>query len=142
VTRRLSRAESGNAVFGCLMAGDATIEEGVAATGLSYAQWRSGLGYIRDVLVRNPDALVYDASSQRYSLNPAEAERYIGFRVQLFAQALRTLYDGRFVPPGLPAASPVIHSFRLMDTAVEELISDLEETARLSLSDPDVRMIP
>lgn len=136
LTQRLSRAEIGNAVFACLTDGRPTIDEGVAATGLSYAQWRTGLQYVRDTLSHNPAALTYDATQRRYYLDVAEVPLFIALHIRQFTQRLRLLYDGCFVPASMDAYSPQIATYRELDSRVATLLADLET----AVSDPEARM--
>jgi len=134
----MTRAEIGNAVFATLTDGRPTIDEGVTATGLSYAQWRTGLQYVRDILAHNPQALTYDATSRRYSLDVAEVPVYIGLHIRQFAQRLRVLYNGHFVPEGMDAFSPQVATYRKLDSQVLQLLDDLDT----AVSDPEARMTP
>lgn len=136
MTVRMTRAEIGNAVFGCLIQGAPTIDEGTAAAGLSLAQWRTGLQYIRDVLSHNPLAVSYDASSRTYHFDVAEVEFYIAHNIRLFAMRLELLYDGQFVPEELKMSSPRLDSYRELDGMVQNLVGELQS------SYPPVRIRP
>jgi hypothetical protein len=146
LTRRLSRAEIGNRVFSALTQDAYTIEEGVEVTGLSLAQWRTGLQYVRDVLAYNPDAITYDAARKKYHLDVAGVEFFVTHQICLFTQQLRHLYDGEFVPPGCDSWSSVLAEYRLFDERVQQLIGDLAAVSQRYLhprmSEPEVRIAP
>lgn len=146
MTRRLARAEIGNAVFGCLARGHPTIDDGVSATGLSYAQWRTGLQYVRDVLSHNSSAVLYDAATKRYTLAQHEIPCFIAAHIRLFTLQLRQLYDGHFVPEGRLADTPQLRAYRCLDERVQSLLDALAEVgvpgldAVGGLSDPHVKV--
>lgn len=135
MTRRLKRADVGNAVFDCLMMMDPTTEEGVDYTGLSRAQWHAGLEYVRNVLAEHhAEPIVYDAKTRRYSFATSttkelEVERYIGARINTFLIQLLHLYDGTFVPAGVRLETNATRAYRDADRAIQRLIEDLQRLA-------------
>ena len=126
---RLTREEIGNKVFDCLSTSDPTIGEGTEATGLTPAQWNTGLAYVRDVLAEikiNP--VVYDAKTRRYSLAlfEKEVDAYIARRLLTFMIQLRRLYNGSFVPAGIKFETSRTREFARIDVMVSRLLEDLD----------------
>ena len=127
MTRRLSRAEIGHAVFACLVRSQPTIEEALKETGLSRAQWHTGLDQVRTVL-GGMEPVAYDAATHRYKLtiSDEELERYISARLNRFKVQLRLLYDGAFVPSEVVGGTPRLAAFHLLDHQVRELLDHLD----------------
>lgn len=127
--KRVSHKEAGDIVFAELSKSDSTKSEGTARTGLTSAQWTSGLEYIRDVLAElNVEPVLYDARTKRYSLalTDTEADAYIGKRVLTFLVQLRRLYNGSFVPAGLKFSTQLTLRFRQLDKDITSLITQLD----------------
>ena len=130
MSRRYSRKELGDKVFECLTQHEPTLQEALKITGLSAAQWHSGLTYIREVLAEiNAEPVVWNAKTKTYALAsfPAEVDAYIGRRVNSFLIALRRIYDGSFWPAGVKFQTKRTRQFHEVDQDVHRLITRLEE---------------
>jgi hypothetical protein len=129
MSTRMSRTDIGNLVFDCLSTSDPTIQEATETTGLTAAQWHSGLAYVRDVLAEvHSEPVVYDPRTRRYSLAMFETEvdAYIAKRLLSFMIQLRRLYNGSFVPAGMKFQTERTREFARIDILVHRLLEDLD----------------
>jgi hypothetical protein len=127
-TIRVSREQAGNRVFEALCNGDWTITEGCEVTGLTRAQWHTGLAYIRDVLAgQHSEPVTYDAKTHRYALAEfeIEVEKYIATRIKTFAVQLARLRTGTFVPASVKFETDSIMNFRHVDDSLSRTFKDL-----------------
>ena len=125
----MSRDKLGDRVFDCLARMEPTLREALDDTGLSAAQWHTGLAYVREVLSEgNGEPVVYDASTRRYALASMqkEADRYIGRRINQFLIGLHRIYDGTFVPAGIKFETRMTAQFQAIDRDVQRLIAQVE----------------
>jgi hypothetical protein len=139
VSKRIRRTELGDQVFDCLTRIEPTLEEALQFTGLTAAQWHSGLAYIREVLAEvHHEPVVWDAKTRRYALASLESEvdAYIGKRVNQFLISLHRIYDGTFWPAGVKFETRKTARFQQIDTDVKRLITQLE-WAREDLGVPE-----
>jgi hypothetical protein len=128
MTARVGREQAGNKVFAAMCEGDWTIAEGCEQTGLTRAQWHTGLAYIRDVLGSlHAEPITYDAKTHRYALAKFEQEvdKYIITRIRTFAIQLARLRNGTFVPARIKFETPGIPKFRRVDDSLTRTFRDL-----------------
>jgi len=123
MTARVGREQAGNRVFEAMCDGDWTIAEGCEVTGLTRAQWHTGLAYIRD----HAEPIVYDAKTHRYALAKFEVEvdRYIIARMKTFAIQLARIRNGTFTPARVKFETPGITRFRRVDDSVYRVFTDI-----------------
>jgi hypothetical protein len=128
MTARVGREQAGNRVFEAMCEGDWTIAEGTQVTGLTRAQWHTGLAYIRDVLAeQHAEPIVYDAKTHRYALAKFEQEvdKYIITRLKTFAIQLARIRNGTFAPAKVKFETPGIPRFRRVDDSVHRVFTDI-----------------